>query len=275
MPRSTWIPPAIAVVTVALAWLFFRRETPGNAPAPPVTASARPAPSSSAAPGAATEGAEIAPEETRVADDDSFKLLVFPVPLAGARFDVVDLPMARDLDRVLAEKRASLVVNAGFFDPAQAPEGLVIAGGAVRSPLSATLGGGVIHVSGGRAALAAAEGFAAPPGTTFAIQARPRLVVDGKSNIVKDDGREAERTALCVRDGGRTIEVVVARGDAAGRGPTLALLADMLVSRGCSAALNLDGGPSTGVAWRQGETAHARLPRGTIRQAIVIHMPHE
>lgn len=258
---------------MALAWPFLRRAAvePPAAPAP----SATPVPTSSAPPVASTgpAGAEITPEETSVTGDDSFRLLVFGVPLAGARFEVVDLPMARDLDRVLAATRASFAVNAGFFDPAQAPEGLVIAGGTVRSAFSATLGGGVLHVTEGRASLAAAEGFAAPPRTTFAIQARPRLVVGGKSVIVKDDRREAERTALCVRDQGATLEVVVARGEAAGKGPTLALLADMLVSRGCSAALNLDGGPSTGIAWREGGTPHALLPRGPIRQAIVVHLP--
>jgi hypothetical protein len=118
-----------------------------------------------------------------------------------------------------------------------------------------------------------AEGFVAPPGTDFALQARPRLVVDGGSNIRRDDGQAAERTALCLREQGRALEVIVARGEAAWKGPALALLADMLVSRGCEGALNLDGGPSTGAAWRQGGQVHALAPRGPIRHAVAVWAP--
>jgi uncharacterized protein YigE (DUF2233 family) len=210
---------------------------------------------------------------TSVKGDDAFRLLVFRVPMTGARFPVVDLGMTRDLKRVLRETGASLVVNGGFFDPAQRPEGLVVSEGAVLSPRSDALGGGVVVVAGGRAALLPAEGFRAPPGTDFAIQTRPRLVVDGGSNIARDDGRAAERTALCLREQGRELEVVVAQGDEAGRGPTLALFADMLVSRGCEGALNLDGGPSTGVAWRQSGEVHVVAPRGPLRHAVAIWAP--
>jgi uncharacterized protein YigE (DUF2233 family) len=164
-------------------------------------------------------------------------------------------------------------VNSGFFDPSERPEGLVVSEGAVFSGRSDALGGGVVAVAGGRATLLPAEGFAAPPGTDFALQARPRLVVDGGSNISRDDGRAAERTALCLREQGRDLEVVVARGEVAGRGPTLALLADMLVSRGCEGALNLDGGPSTGIAWRQDGGVQVLAPRGALRHAIAIWAP--
>jgi hypothetical protein len=93
--------------------------------------------------------------------------------------------------------------------------------------------------------------------------------------IVKDNGQIAERTALCARDGGRELEVIVARGEHPGRGPTLALLADMLVSRGCTSALNLDGGPSTGAAWRDASGTHTLAPRGSIRHAIAIWAPRD
>jgi uncharacterized protein YigE (DUF2233 family) len=84
---------------------------------------------------------------TTVKGDDAFRLLVFRVPVAGARFRVVDLGMTRDLERVLRETGASLVVNGGFFDPAQRPEGLVVSEGAVVSARSDALGGGVVAVA--------------------------------------------------------------------------------------------------------------------------------
>jgi uncharacterized protein YigE (DUF2233 family) len=242
-------------------------STPGTA-APPAGPDA--APPATVAPLA---GAEVTPEVTTIADDDAFRLLVFRVPLAGAKFRVVDLGVTRDLERALRESGASLVINGGFFDPSERPEGLVVSEGAVLSARSDVLGGGVVVVAGGRAALPPAEGFVVPPRSDFAVQARPRLVVDGGSNIARDDGRAAERTALCLREQAREVEVVVARGDVAGRGPTLALLADMLVSRGCEGALNLDGGPSTGVAWRQDAEVHTLAPRGPLRHAVAVWVP--
>jgi len=58
-----------------------------------------------------------------------------------------------------------------------------------------------------------------------------------------------------------------------GNGPTLALLADMLVSRGCEGALNLDGGPSTGIAWRQDGGVQVLAPRGPLRHAVAVWAP--
>jgi uncharacterized protein YigE (DUF2233 family) len=262
---------AVLAAAGAIGGLLAIRGAPGpraGEPRPPTVPP--PAPATAAAP---PTGAEIAPEVTSIADDDAFGLHVFPLRVAGARFRIVELGMTRDLERVLAESGASIVVNGGFFDPAERPEGLVISAGVLLSPRSDTLGGGIVAVAGGRASLAPAEGFVAPPGTDFAIQARPRLVVEGGRVIARDDGRAAERTAICLREQGRRLEVIVARGDAAGRGPTLALLADMLVSRGCEGALNLDGGPSTGVAWRQDGEVRALAPRGPLRHAIAIWAP--
>jgi uncharacterized protein YigE (DUF2233 family) len=270
---------AVLAAAGAIGGLLVLRRSPEPRPGEsPSSSAVLPAPADAAGPPASAgttlaAGAEISPELTTIADDDAFRLLVFPVRVAGARFRVVDLGMKRDLERVLAETGASLVINGGFFDPAERPEGLVISGGVILSPRSDSLGGGIVTVAEQRVTLAPTEGFVAPPGTDFAIQARPRLVVDGGRVIVRDDGRAAERTALCLREQGRTLEVVVARGEGAGRGPTLALLADMLVSRGCEGALNLDGGPSTGVAWKQNGEVRALAPRGPLRHAIAIWAP--
>ena len=43
-----------------------------------------------------------------------------------------------------------------------------------------------------------------------------------------------------------------------------------IAALGCDGALNLDGGPSTGVAyWRDGQLHHLP-PRGPIRHAVVV-----
>jgi hypothetical protein len=266
---------AAATALAAAAALWRPSAPPVPAPAiagdaaPPASASVA-SPASAASPVEPAPGAPITEEVTSIKGEGAFQLHVFTLGLTGARLRMMDVHMSKDLASVLARTGASLVVNGGFFDRGQAPEGLVISEGRQLSARSDTLGGGVLAVAGGLATLLPAEGYVPAPGVTFAVQARPRLVEDGKSGIVRDDGKAAPRTALCVREAGRTLEVVVARGEAAGAGPTLALLADMLVSRGCQWALNLDGGPSTGAAWRSPDGAHDLPPRAPVRHALAL-----
>jgi hypothetical protein len=267
--RSAKLLVAAAAGAATFAWLLATFDTQPPPPAPRVVVSF--APSVSAPPPALrTAGLDVTPEVTTVVGDDAYRLLVFSVRLAGARFRVIDLDMGRDVAGALASSGASLVVNGGFFDRAQRADGLVVSEGVMIAPGSDALGGGVLAVAGGRGALFPTKGFAPQPGLDFAIQARPRLVVNGAANVKSDDGHAAERTALCLRDEGQTLELVVARGEVGGKGPVLSLLADMLVSRGCQEALNLDGGPSTGVAWRQGGEIHALAPRGPLRHLVAV-----
>ena len=198
------------------------------------------------------------------------EVLAFRVVLSRATVTIVDVGMSRGLDAVLSRTGASLAVNGGFFTPDTLPEGLAVSGGRELSAKSLELGGGVVTVARGRARLFAVEDYAPPEGLDSAVQCRPRLVVSGVQHVKKDDGRGAERTALCLREGGSVLEVVVARGPEGGRGPTLSAWAGLLVARGCEEALNLDGGPSTGVAWREGGAIQAVAPRAGVRHAIVV-----
>lgn len=262
------------------AWLLVAFDTkkvrdaaPGDAASAAPSGSPPPVGSTDAPRVPSPAGDPLTPESTSVLGDDSFKVLVFTVPLDRGRLALVGLPKDKPagLAAVREETRASFVINAGFFDTKGAPEGLGVSRGVELRAGSRSLGGGVLAVAEGRGALFPAEGFAPRAGLDFAIQSKPRLVVDGASNIERDDGKSAERTALCLRNEGRTLEVVVARGEQPGKGPTLSLLADMLVSRGCDGALNLDGGPSTGVAYRpEGGDVIELAPRGMIREALAV-----
>ncbi len=240
----------------------------GEAPAPSpqaVTTSA-----SVAAPPRAAPRPDLAPERSRAGEHD---VLAFRVRLPEARVTLVDVAMSRDLAGALARAGGSLAVNGGFFEVDTLPEGLAVSEGRELSAKSLDLGGGVVAIAAGRASLFAVEDYAPPPGLDFAVQCRPRLVVSGARHVKKDDGREAERTALCLRDGGATLEVVIARGEAAGSGPTLSAWSALLAARGCEGALNLDGGPSTGAAWIEGGAVKSSPPREGIRHAIVITLP--
>jgi uncharacterized protein YigE (DUF2233 family) len=190
------------------------------------------------------------------------------------RYDLVieDVGMTTALDAVLRRSNGEVAVNAGFFDRDGKALGLAISGGAKLAPLAKSLSGGVLTIDGERARLFPSENLELPEGTRFAIQCRPRLVVDGAPNVKRDDGKRSERTALCIRDGGKTIDVLVVRAkDTADEaGPSLFALGGFLARRGCEGALNLDGGPSTGVAWREGEEVREEGPRGPIRHALVF-----
>ncbi len=235
------------------------RPAPAVEPREPPRASVEPVVSTEPLPGGAT-----------------YELHRFPIDLRRARFEVIDTAFDRTLAGVLAERGATVVVNGGYWDPERQPEGLTVVGGRTLVPFDDDLGGGVLVVDGGRARLLDAEAGppALPAGVDFAQQCMPRLVVDGAVNV-RATNRRADRTALCLREGGRALELVVARtGDGArGRqGPTLHALAEKLAALGCEQALNLDGGPSSGVAWRQGGEVRELASRVGVKLAVAVHL---
>ncbi|MBS2014909.1 MAG: phosphodiester glycosidase family protein [Deltaproteobacteria bacterium] len=207
-----------------------------------------------------------------VEDARRYEVRTWSFPLDRFELSIVDVAMAKaPLGALLARTQAELVVNGGFFDPNGKALGLAVSGGAVLSRPSKAMSGGMLTFDGDRARLWEAESFELPEGIRFGVQCKPRLVVDGALNIKRDDGHRSERTALCIRDGGRVIDVVVVRDESADiGGPSLFALGRHLVKRGCEAALNLDGGPSTGVAWRDEGRVTVLEPRGPLRHAIVV-----
>lgn len=261
---------AVAFAAAVLALVSRTPRTP-RTPAERPTRTARPAP---------LLADEDVPDSAGPSDGDPTSLVedgrrydVRSWVFALDRYDVrlEDVAMTNALDRALDRTGAELAVNAGFLDPAGKPLGLAISGGSRLAPFRSALVGGVVASDGERARLFATESFELPEGTRFALQCRPRLVVGGAPNVRSDDGQRSERTALCLRDGGRTIEAVVVAGrDHEASGPSLFALGRWLARHGCEEALNLDGGPSTGFAAREGATVRAELPRRPIRHAVVF-----
>ena len=150
---------------------------------------------------------------------------------------------------------AVAAINGGFFEPDHAPSGVLVSGGHTFGRYAARGGSGVLTVRPGRASVEAAAGFPADFAGELAVQCGPRLVEEGGLvGVHRDDGRRFARTAACVRDGGRTLDLVLTWDvDAPLRGPGLQWFARRLAGPsptgdrgGCERALNLDGGPSTG-----------------------------
>jgi uncharacterized protein YigE (DUF2233 family) len=162
---------------------------------------------------------------------------------------------SRNLADLLQDANLALAVNGGFFDRDLSASGLLISGGAKLAETRRGGGSGILIVNDSRAELIGREDTL-PQKLDFAVQCGPRLIErDGSVGIHRNDEKRAARTVACVRDGGRQLDLIVAftperRGD----GPTLFELAQRLSmplaaddQSGCEAALNLDGGPSTGM----------------------------
>ena len=259
---------ALASCVAAVACSGSSRAEPPRARDAP--AARRPAPSPAADPPPAAIAHEVSNQLRH--DGEPYLLHRFRIPLARTRIDVVDVGMHSDLDRVLEQRHAQLVINGGYYGTDSRPEGLVIAGGRRINPLLARIGGGVIAVRGAHAEHLATEGLVVPTGLDFAIQCSPRLVVGGQPAVTRVGENTASRTALCIRDHGRGLDAYVANVEPSrGRaGPTLYTFSRQLVTEGCEEALNLDGGPSTGFAWRSPQGVRASLPRRGVRHAIVF-----
>ena len=219
-----------------------------------------------------TTAADTGPGELHE-DGRAYVPQVFAFTVARTDVLIEDAKMGTDLGELLTRTGATLAINGGFFDTNDRPLGLAVSEGKAVSAFSKTMSGGVLITDEARAALFATETYdpEAQAGARFAVQCRPRLVVDGKVNIKRDDGKRSARTALCVKDGGKELVAVLVR-EVTDRsfGPSLFALAGFLSAYGCDGALNLDGGPSTGAAWRDGAGVHVERPTAGIRHAVVF-----
>jgi uncharacterized protein YigE (DUF2233 family) len=227
----------------------------------------------SPAPDASPAARIDAPAEVSAAGE-AFLLYRWSFDTAKASFGLVDLAMHGSLVEALGTE-GRIAINAGFFDPEGRAIGLAVSQGKVLSDFSKTMSGGVFYIVDAVARVDATEEFDPTRRVDLAVQCRPRLVVGGQANVRSDDGQRAERTALCVRDAGRTVDVVLAEPRAGSRGPSLFALAQYLAAGEprCEDALNLDGGPSTGVAYRGGDATmsmEVMPPRGPLRYALVM-----
>lgn len=161
---------------------------------------------------------------------------------------------------------AKVVANAGYFTEAFKPTGLLVSEGKTLSGFVAeagAAGSGVLLVQDRQVSLLAKEAVGARDfaAAELAIQAGPRIIeVGAKPGIHSDDGARANRTVIGADQRGRLALVLIHNADG-GRaaGPTLHEMMGLLRQEGLGAvapelaldfALNLDGGPSTGLSLR-------------------------
>ncbi|MBS2028336.1 MAG: phosphodiester glycosidase family protein [Deltaproteobacteria bacterium] len=144
---------------------------------------------------------------------------------------------------------AVAAVNGGYFDEHFRPTGWLVSENKEISGKQSRAQGGVLAMEKGR--LFVGPMAALPFTPELAVQNSPRLIEpDGTVGIRSDDKKRAARTLACDAEGRLHLVVIAAP---TGDGPTLLEAARWLAADpslgglGCSAALNLDGGPSTGV----------------------------
>jgi len=190
--------------------------------------------------------------------------------LSRTQVEVVQAPRGAQLAQLLPE-RGLAVVNGGYFEADYRPSTWLIAEGVELSPKADTGKGGVLAVDRTRSYVGAFDGLKFAP--DLLVQSFPLIVEpDFKSGIHSDDGRRAARTIACVVSCTLHFIVIAApRGD----GPTLFEAVGLLRQGppdgfGCSVALNLDGGPSTGVWFAPRVQARSRTPLANVGYAIAI-----
>jgi len=187
---------------------------------------------------------------------DELTWVVVRVDASRVRPTILRAPNNRIGDAV-ADRRIVFAVDGGYFNEGFGPTGLLVARGTSHGAVSARGGSGILVFRTGHAEVVDSTApFAAEPAPDLAVQCGPRLVErDGTPGVYRDDGQRFARTVACIRDGGRTVDFIATWATSVPmRGPGLFRVSRLLAApsavgdpRGCDAALNLDGGPSTAI----------------------------
>ena len=183
---------------------------------------------------------------------------------------------------------ALAVLNAGFFTPERKPTGLLVSGGKVHNalvPAGGAAGSGVVLIEGGVVSMLERDKIAkgrAFDRASLALQAGPRLIENGgRPGIRSDDGERAHRTAIGADATGRLVVAVVRGTGAWTSGPPLFELQQILGVKGLGAAakdlelvfaLNLDGGPSTGMHVRHREHGFDAPEAAPVYSALAVEV---
>ena len=182
--------------------------------------------------------------ESKTGERATVDLALFSTKLTTVR--VIDNPAGEDnLAAAMRREQCLAGVNGGYFDPADAPVGLVISGGKQIAPLrKARLLSGVMVVSAGRVQLLRTAEYSPNRKATEALQCGPFLVDRGQPVPGLNDTRPARRTFILTGGPDRAAVGFCS-------GVTLAQLAKILATQGIAPdlkiqrALNLDGGSSS------------------------------
>jgi hypothetical protein len=228
-----------------------------------------------------SEGVEVL-EANLSGKSEELTLTVLYASLESIETEIILNPAEESLERL--SQGQLLVMNAGFFTPKRRSTGLLISQGERLAPFvrqGGAAGSGVFVWGADGLKLLVREdlNLEEVKSATLAIQAGPRIIEpDGQAGIRADDGEYANRSFIGVDGYGRlAIGVFRSKTPGIGRGVTLYEVQNVLGSKGLGrihpklgmrAALNLDGGPSTGLFLRAGNVQRT-LPEGHPVQSVL------
>lgn len=167
---------------------------------------------------------------------------------------------------------ALAVVNGGYFEADFRPSTWLMHRGSELAPKVDTSKGGLLAVAqNGDVYLGPFAGLRFEP--ELALQSFPLIIeLDGRPGIHRDDGKRAARSVACRLERDLSFVVIAApRGD----GPTLFETMQLLRKPwpqgfGCRTALNLDGGPSSGVWFSPELGAKQRVPTAPVAYGVAL-----
>jgi uncharacterized protein YigE (DUF2233 family) len=218
---------------------------------------------------ASVEHRRIVLAESETAETARLDLALFSTKAATLR--VIDNPTgADDLAAVMLRTRGVAGVNGGYFDPQDAPLGLVISDGKLIGPLrKARLLSGLIAVTKGRVELLRYAEYSPRKIVTAALQCGPFLVDGGNTVPGLNDTRSARRTFILTGGSDRVAVGFCSRVTLAELGDILTtprIVPELKVQR----ALNLDGGSSSAF-WFAGEGGPFSIrEQKTVRNFVVV-----
>ena len=214
--------------------------------------------------GGGIEHRQIIFEKKASGDEATLDIALFSEKSAAVR--VVDNPAGDDLAATSRRLHGIAGVNGGYFDPENAPVGLLIADGKLIAPFrKARLLSGVMVVTKGRVELLRAAEYSSRKNAIAALQCGPFLVEGGKPVAGLNDTRPARRTFVFTTGTDRSAIGFSSAVTLAELGEILAA-PELKVQR----ALNLDGGSSSAF-WFSGERGVTSIAeQKTVRNFVVI-----
>jgi hypothetical protein len=195
-------------------------------------------------------------------------IALFSTKSAAVR--VIDNPGGDDLAEVMRRLRGVAAVNGGYFDPQNAPVGLVISDGKLIAPFrKAKLLSGVVVVTKNRVELLRSAEYSPRKNASAALQCGPFLVDGGTAVPGLNNARPARRTFFFTSGTDRAGLGFCSSVTLAELGEILAtprLAGDLKVRR----ALNFDGGSSSGF-WFAGKDGPVSISeQKAVRNFVVI-----
>lgn len=186
---------------------------------------------------------------------------------------LMERPNVFSIPRLMKQHHAVLAVNGGFFSPEMASLGLRVSKGSRLNPIKATSWWGVFYIKRNQPHIVAYKNYQPHSDIHFAVQAGPRLVVDGK--IPKLKPGISYRTALGIQPSHKIILLVTE--DLLLSTQELAEIMRRPEAQGgmnCPNALNLDGGRSTQLYTRLDKFS-LQLPGLTKVADFILVVPKE